>query len=179
LLPDETYDPFAIDRQRNRLPERQLAKPHLFSSNRRRPFLRQVVLVEEQEGVVESGAAVDQLIVAAALISQEDVEIRGAQPRRDIGLARLESHGLRIFARHEHEHERIEIRQVIPCAVRFPIVRVPLEGDSLPGQMLLEAKRSQPGEGLRRRSQGPGLRQAAFLVGRFENMMRKHRNAVE
>src|SRR5204862_5823809 len=120
------------------------------------------------EGVIESGTAVDQLIVPVALIPQQDVEIGGAQPRRNIGLARLEPHCLCIFTWHEEEHEPVEIGQVIACTVRLPIKGVPLERDLLPRLMFLEAKWPQAGECLRGRSQSPGLRQTALFISRLE-----------
>ena len=90
-----------------------------FACNRRRRLLRQVVLVEEEKGVVESGTAVEQLVVPAALIAQQDGEIRRAQTGGDVGLARLEPHRLRVFARHEHEHDPVEIRQRLPARSAF------------------------------------------------------------
>ena len=101
-----------IDRRRHGLAERELPKPSPPGRRFSRPVRRRIVLVEEQELVGQSGAKILELVFAARLILQEQLEVGRAQLRRYVRLAGLEPHRLCVFARHEHEQHPIEIRQL-------------------------------------------------------------------
>src|SRR5918994_516527 len=84
--------------RRHGLAERELPKPSPPGRRFGGPVRRWIVLVEEQELVVQSGAEILELVFAARLILQEELEVGRAQLRRYVRLAGLEPHRLSVFA---------------------------------------------------------------------------------
>ena len=63
--------------------------------------------------------------------------------------------------------------------VRLPVIRVPLQYDSLPCYVLLHAKRTQPCDLIGWRVQRPCLVEFSFAIGFFQQMPEKHRQAIK
>ena len=109
-----------------------------------------MVLVENQEVVLEAGPHVGQLRAHTITLARQQIVVVRTQPADHAGLARFEAHDLCVFAAHKKEGELVQVGQPLVLAVYFPIIRIALQDHALPGHVLLQTKRPQPGDLARR-----------------------------
>ncbi len=91
----------------------------------------------------------------------------------------MKAENLSVGAGDKEKNEFVEIGKTISFCVRFPVIGVALENQSLTGDILFEAKRTEAGPFVRWRGRRPELAELSFLVGFFEKMARQDGEAVE
>ena len=102
-----------------------------------------------------------------------------AEPADDVDFAGLKPNNLGILARNEQEGDSVEIGKPSILPVRLPVVGIPLESDSLAGHILLNSKRPQACDLVRRCRQAPSLGDLAILIRLFEKMARDDGDAIK
>ena len=176
---NEPHDPLAINRRRNGLPETQILKPRLFLRNIRQILRAEIVQIEKKKIVFEPRAQIVKMIALRQLLSLQHREIVRAETAEHVRLSRLKSDHLRVFARNKREDNLIEIGKPNARAIRFPIIRIPLQHHALPGNVLLQPECAESGKLARLHRKIPRLRKSSIVVSLLQEVPRKNGDAVE
>src|SRR5262249_32269395 len=135
--------------------------------------------VKEKKAVFKPGTDVLDGVSAARLIPPEHSRVLEVEPADYVRLAGLKPHHLHILAGSEEERQLIEVRKARPGGVLFPIKRIALQDQPLPGKILLQTKGPEARQLAGSSPQTPGLIELTLPIRALEPAPREDRNAVE
>src|ERR1700675_3166231 len=175
----EANDSGAIHGGGNGLAEANVLKPELFPGNFRQAFGSEIVQIEEEKIVFETGAEIMEAIAFCRLLFFEDGKILRAETAENVGVPGLKTDHLRVFAGNNQEVKLVEIGEPASGTIFLPVIRVLLKDDSLAKNIFFHAESAETSEVIGRRGKIPDLREVSFTIRVLEKMARKNCQAVK
>src|SRR5690242_1755646 len=121
---DQPHDRIAINRSRHRLTKLEISKPSLLARDSVQLFCAEIVEIENQEVVFQTGTKIHELRACTSALSIQQSEILSAEPADHIGFTRFKAHDLRVLSSGKNKDQLVQVRQAMVFVISFPVIRV-------------------------------------------------------